>query len=637
MCWINGFFLAGKQQIKNAANNIADMNEAIRHRGPDDAGILTHEIPEWVVGLGHVRLSIVDLSPAWHQPMSYTKENGAFSDDFQQELLAHNSDSPKVIFNGEIYNFQDIKAELEDLWYFFATKSDTEVLLASYKEWGEDCVKKFNGMRAFVIYDPEKKSIFCSRDILWEKPFYYFWDGKKFIFSSEIKGILTHDIPRAINSEAVDFYLTTGYIPAPWSIYNDIFKLPARHSLRIDLKKKVLSRRAYYDFPSYKPEFDKKKLISEWKKILEDSVKIRMFADVPVGAFLSGWLDSSSVVWEMTKFVRKDNLHTFSIGFEGKYDETPFINEVKTAFGTQHHHAYFTEEEFEKILPTISEYYDEPFGDYSNFPTMFVSQLARKEVTVALSGDGGDEIFGGYTMHQVAAQMSLIHMLPRAMRKFLHFVTPKTKNNLSTLSKLKEALRVSLLPKERFHGEIWGSTLYKPPVYQRRAEQKLAELLKVNDGNFIQSMIDFDLYYNTLADNFLTKVDRASMSVALEVRAPFLDPRFIAYAHTIPTSRKVNFRKTKILMREIIKDIVPEKIVNRGKKGFEPPIDKRILQEQYMDEIEHWVELLHQKGILSKDWNDFYTEKVMKQNNIIYNVYKIRMFLLKKWFTTYYK
>jgi asparagine synthase (glutamine-hydrolysing) len=245
------------------------------------------------------------------------------------------------------------------------------------------------------------------------------------------------------------------------------------------------------------------------------------------------------------------------------------------------------------MIDDISFYYDEPFADYSNFPTRFVCELAKKDVTVSLSGDGGDEIFGGYMMHQVGAQMTIIRKLPKFLRQLLYYIAPQTANNLSIFSKIKEAFRVSLLPPQKFYANVGGSTLYKPEIYKKWSEEKFIELLKATHGNFTQAMIDFDLFYNTLADNFLVKTDRASMAQPLEIRSPFLDIRWIERGRKTPTKRKVNACKTKILMREIIKNIVPQEIIHRGKQGFQPPIDTWILQEKYIQEIDSGVEELY--------------------------------------------
>lgn len=640
MCGINGF-IKSHLPPEEARGLLQNMNTSIKHRWPDDEGSFVENINWKTLGFWQVRLSIIDLSPAGHQPMFYDKALWASNDAF----IKHENKNLTIIFNGEIYNYQEIKEELLEKGYTFSTHSDTEVMLASYEEWGTDCVNHFNGMWAFCIFDKEKDTLFCSRDRLWKKPFYYYFDGKEFIFSSELKGILEHKelhINRKanINPEALDFYFTTGFIPAPWTIYKDIQKLESSHSLelRITDKELQIKKYRYYEIPEYRPINDKKALIEEWKKLLEDSTKIRMFrSDVPVWAFLSGWLDSSSVVAEMTKWTEKTKLHTFSIGFEGKYDETEYINIVKDAFGTNHHHKYFKEEDFENMIENIYHFYDEPFGDFSNFPTMFVSKLARENVTVSLSWDGWDEIFGWYLMHQIGAQMDFIRLIPRFIRQVLFIITPKTANNLSIVSKLKEAFRVSLLPKEQFYSEASGTSVYKPTVYKKWTEEKLSEILKKCHGNFTQALIDFDLLYNTLSDNFLVKTDRASMSQGLEIRSPLLDYRFIEYSRKIPVKWKTNIFKTKILMREIIKDIVPWAILKRGKQWFTPPIEKWILGGEYIREIESGIEMLHAEWILDENWYDFYKNKVLSENNLMFNVYKIKMFLFIKWYNIWIK
>lgn len=611
------------------------MNESLHHRGPDDRGIFVDKYKNWGIAFWQDRLSIIDLSLAGHQPMFFLKTHGAWNEN-------HNPQSDyelTIVFNGEIYNYLDIKQELEALWYIFSSHSDTEVLLASYHAWWESCVERFNGMWAFCIYDKQKSLFFCSRDRFGKKPLYYHQTATDFLFSSELKGIISHE-DLTINQEgnldpeALDFYFTTGNIPAPYTIYKNVRKLEAGTNLLISIKGDVISKeiKRYYVLPPFSPSLDKSWLITEWRELLEDAVKIRMFsADVPVWAFLSGGLDSSSVVAEMTKFTEKQNLHTFSIGFEGKYDETPYINIVKEAFGTNHHHEYFKEEDFRKLLGDIYYYYDEPFADYSNFPTLFVSQLARKYVTVALSWDGGDEVFGWYMMHQIAAQMSFLYRIPRFLRKIFYVVIPKIGNELSLLSKLREALRISFFPKEDFYAELGWSFLYRPDIYKTWTRERLKWLLERNNGNFTQSIIDFDLLHNTLGDNFLTKVDRASMSQSLEVRSPFLDYRFVEYARKIPTKWKVNQRKNKILMRDIIRGIVPDTIVNRGKQGFEPPIKEWILSEEYLKEMKDSVIELERRGVLSSEWATFYRQTVLSSYNQAFTVYKIRLFLLMKW------
>jgi asparagine synthase (glutamine-hydrolysing) len=518
MCGINGF---------NFLNNmlIQQMNDAIKHRGPDDSGIFADNN----VTLGHQRLSIIDLSSAGHQPFVYNHKN--------RKVV--------IVFNGEIYNFQEIKMELEVKGYKFFSKSDTEVLLASYLEWGYECVNHFNGMWAFVIYDVNNKIFFCSRDRTGEKPLYYYNQKEKFIFSSELKGILASndDIAREdnIDPEALGLYFSLGFIPAPYTIYKNIYKLEARQNLIFDLKDKSIRKWYYYEIPEYKPIYDKRKLIEEGRALLKDAVRLRLISDVPVGAFLSGGLDSSAIVGEMSTFVELKNLHTFSIGFEGKYDETPYINLVKNYFGTIHHHAMFTEKDFEQLINIYAWIYDEPFGDFSGFPAYDVSKIAKHYVTVVLSGDGGDEIFGGYLNHIIGKRMELIRKLPKWLRAAGARIP--VRNNLdSSISSyaLKKAFKISLSPHEQFYAMSMGEDVLKTEIYKNWTIEKLKYCYEKSGGSLAETLRLYDLLYNTLSDHYLAKVDRASMANAIETRWSFLDHRFIEFAQKIPSEWKVD-------------------------------------------------------------------------------------------------
>lgn len=644
MCWITwGIFRNKELDVVHTC--MTDMSAAIAHRWPDaqwytifaswDIWISSENEPLHI-WLAQLRLAIIDLSPAGEQPMYYHKDVGAFSKWYNAQYIdTHASQSLRIVFNGEIYNYQEIKDTLLSAGYIFATKSDTEVILASYLAYGESCVQRFNGMRAFTLYDPHQSKVFCSRDRLGKKPFYYAFSEHGFLFSSELKWILASNLLPArthehLDKEALDLYFNLGYIPSPRSIYKDIKKLPARHTLTISLPTLTHTISSYYDLPAYAPEYNKQELIAEWKELLADAVNIRMFtSDVPVGAFLSWWLDSSSIVGEMTKRVDKEKLNTFSVGFEWTYDESEYITIVKDAFGTTHHHVYFTQKDFDSLLSDIPYFFDEPLGDPSVFPTYMVSQLAKKDVTVSLSGDGGDEMFGWYPLHQAAYYIGLFRSTPRFLRRLLLAITrlfPSSSSPFSRMGKIAEACRLSLAPKEQFFAKLLSDVIYRSPTYITRTTDRLRELLALNGWAFAQSIIDFDLFYNTLADNFLTKTDRASMAHALEVRAPFLDWRFVAFTRKIPISWKVNFSQTKVLLREIIKDIVPETIVRRGKQGFTPPIEKRILQDKYIQEITQGIEDLFKEWILSPERYTFLCEKVLTSHEQSFNVYKIRVF-----------
>lgn len=618
MCGICGFNWED-EQLGGA------MTQTLRHRGPDDEGAFSGPS----VSLGQTRLSIIDLSPAGHQPMFYDKKTGACSQTHHPENIkdAH----VVIVFNGEIYNFQDLKAELEAKGYAFSTKSDTEVIIASYLEWDTNCVKKFNGMWAFCIYDLNKKILFCSRDRIGKKPFYYYYDGERYIFGSELKAILKHDIKKEINKDAIDIYLTTGFIPSPLSIFNKVYKLEPRQSLLFDLKNKSISKHYYYQIPKYKPTYDKKRLIQKCRALLKDATRLRLIADVPVGAFLSGGLDSSSVVASMAAYTDLNKLHTFSIGFEGKYyDESEYIKIATNFLKTRHHQKYYHEQDFEKMLDKISYYYDEPFADDANFPTYDVSSLARQYVTVSLSGDGGDEIFGGYFFHKIASRLAALRAFPRFIRRAALKVLPKT-DSATLFGLSREVIKMSLLPPEDLYTGLRSEVIYKPVAFKKWTREKMKEMLDSCNGDIREAIIRYDLFCNTLGDNFLVKVDRASMAHALEVRCPFLDYRFIEIESQIPSKWKTSPFKTKILMREILKEILPKEITYRGKQGFTPPLQDWIQREKYEQIIKEGLLELYNENIISKDWVDFFEHNVLKSRNTIYQNYKIRLLLLLKW------
>jgi len=595
MCGINGFNFADPELI-------GKMNQVVSHRGSDDQG--------WYVGggvsLGHVRLSIIDVGPAGHQPMFYDPVNGGFSSAHQAEIQADGALA--IVFNGEIYNYRELRLELRRQGYVFSTQSDCEVILAAYREWGFDCVRHFNGMWAFAIHDPGRAIIFCSRDRLGVKPLYYYHHQGRFIFSSELKGILQHPglVPNGaagLNQVAVDFYFSLGFIPAPLSIYHNVFKLEARQSLVFDLHQGRIDHLWYhYDFPEYVPEKRRKVLLDQGRQLLYDAVRLRLIADVPVGAFLSGGLDSSAVVSSMRDFTALDRLHTFSIGFEGKWDETRYINIAREAFGTIHHHRYFTEDDFHNLGDTWSHLYDEPFTDHSGFPTYVVSRMAREQVKVVLSGDGGDEIFGGYNRHRVAARLGLARrVIPEYLRRgaFALIGRVKRDSDSSLPGKARELFRLSLGSPEEYEASIYSDNRYLPVAVVEWYRERYRELLARYP--FEEAVIKFDLFFHTLSDRFLTKVDRASMGNALEVRSPFLDHRFIEFSARIPTVWKADALHTKGLFREMIRDLVPVDIRRRRKQGFTPPIAWWLLRDRDTQKaISDSLEKLYRGALISE-------------------------------------
>lgn len=554
------------------------MNEAIAHRGPDGSGVYIGD----GVALGHRRLAIIDTSEAGVQPMRYSKKTGALRTSGPDGL----SDAAETIisFNGEIYNYLELRTELEELGYVFTTETDTEVILAAYAAWGKDCVQRFNGMWAFCIYDKAGKELFLSRDRLGVKPLYYYQTDTEFLFSSEIKGLLASSgvFNRAqnINREAVELYFSLGYIPAPHTIYKHVYQLQPAHNMVVDIATGESEQNQYWELPDHDPIYDKQLLLSSGKELLDSATSLRMRADVPVGAFLSGGLDSTSVVAAMQHHTSLDKLHTFSIGFEGTYDESDYIEIARTAFGTIHHHQYFTKSDFKEQLHAFAEIFDEPMSDHSGFPTQMVSGMAREHVKVALSGDGGDEVFGGYASHILGARIDLLRRLPGSIRRLLALLPVGKKGGKLSLRSFVLACRLTLNAPEHFVAEaMFGDTL-RTDIAKKWLREAFSVSYVKSGGSFAEALRIFDVLFNTLPHKYLTKLDRASMHHSLEVRSPFLDYRFYEYAQTIPTSWKVNILKAKLLLGELVKGDVPDAIISRKKQGFEPPVYQWLQDEE---------------------------------------------------------
>lgn len=610
MCGINGFNFLDKGIIKS-------MNHCIGYRGPDGSFCYSDDN----ISLGHVRLSIIDLSNAGAQPMTY--------DHLNRKLY--------IVFNGEIYNYIELKNSLVLLGYNFVNHTDTEVIMAAYLEWGEKCVEKFNGMWAFCIYDFNQKILFCSRDRLGEKPFYYFYKNNQFIFSSELKAILKHtdlNLNRYDNldKEAIQLFFSLGYIPAPLTIYNNVYKLEAGHNIKINIEGNGFLKYSYYKVPQPKFIFSREDLVNSGKELFEDSVRLRMRSDVSVGAFLSGGLDSSAVVGEMKNFTSLENLNTFSIGFESKkHDESEYINIAKDYFNSRHHHHIYNESDFNLTWPFYSEIFDEPFGDYSSFPSYSVCKMAAENgIKVVLSGDGGDEIFGGYPIYNTGYILEKLYKLPIITRKIMLSIADKAKNIDLRLIKLKELLRLSLYDKKDFYSQLFAADRYKPVSYQKWTSERLTEALDLSNNNLSEGLRIHDLLTNTLSNNYLVKVDRTSMANSIEVRSPFLDYRFIEFSQQIPTHYKVGIVENKILMRDIIKGLVPEKIINRNKMGFTPPIHDWLYNSISTSEFVRYAEFLKD---FSLELYEFY-EKILKSEIKTYmrDFYMIKLVIFGRWF-----
>ncbi len=561
MCGIAGF--TQFHNMQGTAENLVSMGTAMFHRGPDAGGeYLTDK-----VGLCHRRLSIIDLSQAGNQPM-------------------HSADQRyTIVFNGEIYNFLSLKEELIQKGYHFRTHTDTEVLLILYKELGLDMLHKINGMFAFAIWDTHNDSLFIARDRIGKKPLYYFNHKGELIFGSELKSLLTMpQVPRKLRLDAVYDFFAYQYVPDPKTIFQDIYKLDPGHYLLAT--KNGIEKKQYWDV-SFNTAFEENesKLKRQLQDILEASTKRRMIADVPLGAFLSGGVDSSGIVAMMAKNV--DNpVTTCSIGFdEKKFNETEFAKIVAEQYGTLHHELTVHEDVAENLSHIVS-FFDEPFADPSLVPTYFVSKLAKEKVTVAIAGDGGDEVFAGYEKYSVdAIENKLREKFPRWLRKWIFpmMASIAGKFNFIVFRKAKSLLTsLSVDPAMGFYisnsmitDETWrrlATDEVKQQLGDYHPSAQTIERYQKADGPDHLSKILYTDMKTYLPGGILVKVDRMSMANSLEVRAPILDYEVLEFAAQIPSNLKFNQGEKKYLLKEAFKEYLPDDILYRKKMGFSVPL-----------------------------------------------------------------
>ena len=537
------------------------MTRTMLHRGPDDEGYFV----EKNIGMGMRRLSIIDLKTG-KQPIS--NEEGTAT----------------VVFNGEIYNFRELREELEKKGHRFETNADTEVIVHAYEQYGTDCPKLFNGMFAFSLWDSERQQLFIARDRLGIKPLYYHLGKDVFVYGSELKAMLPAGIPTEIDLEAVHHYLGYEYVPAPRTIYKSVCKLLPGHSLVFDATKHTITVQKYWDCRYDAKEHSEERIIEELLKSLKDSVRVRLVSDVPLGAFLSGGIDSSMIVGLMSGLM-DEPVKTFSIGFaDASYNELPHARKVAELFATDH-----TEKTVEpdavKMTQELVRYFDEPFADTSALPTYLVSQLARTKVTVSLSGDGGDELFAGYERY-VASSLSRFYsrMLGRPLSGILPPVGKK-KGLVNMLQRFNEGL---LLPEKARHmrwqyfmSPALASALYTPKL---RAAVRSLDWFEPVNRYYLSQMhrLDREQYSDLklyLPDDILVKVDRMSMASSLEARVPFLDHRFVGLAMTLPQSMRLSGLTTKYILKKAARRILPRDIVNRKKEGFSIPVKNWLRHE----------------------------------------------------------
>jgi len=621
MCGIAGFIGKGSEET------LREMINCIVHRGPDYQGYYYSDN----IALGHARLSIIDLSPEAHQP------------------FFNNNRSLAIIFNGEIYNFLELKKDLEKTDnYIYRTRSDTEVILNLFEKYGENFLGKLNGMFAIAIYDFQKQRLLLARDRMGKKPLYYSVVNNNIIFCSELKALLKHPLINAdLNLESLYHYLTFEYVPSPDSIINNIKKIePA--SFLIWENGKIQKNEKYWktNFKTSEIGFEEAK--ESLNILLEDAVKSRLVSDVPLGIFLSGGLDSSTIAYYAARNSTK-KIKTFSIGFEDKsYDESEYAQKVAAFLGTDHYTQILTPKHTLELIPEILKNTDEPFADPSIIPFYLLSKFTRQKVTVALGGDGSDELIAGYPTFISHRFINIFRYMPlkNALLSLMNLFPPSD-INISTDFKIKQFLRGFSENKNSIHTLWLGAFLPKekkkllqPEIYDKIVNKNIEAIERYNLDVESESFYNRTTYtyYNTyLLDDILVKVDRASMMNSLECRSPFLDYRLVDFFNSLPRSYKLNGLKTKFILKDLMKDKLPEEIVFRSKKGFGIPVSSWLrneLKDLCCDLLS--PEYMKNQGIFQPDFVEkLKMEHFSKKRNNRKLLWTLMMFQI--WYKTYLK
>jgi len=562
LCGIIGF--VSKDGRLPSRVHLEAFRDKLKHRGPDDAGMWLSA--DGRVALGHRRLAVIDLSPAGHQPM--VSEEGRYA----------------IVFNGEIYNFRALRSELRRQGFHFRSDSDTEVMLAAYQAWGEACLDRFNGMFAFVLYDRgddvTPPSLFFARDRAGKKPFYYFYDGQHFEFASELKAISRSD---EVSLIALNYYLALGYIPGEQCFVEGVKKLPPAHAGRLDLNTFGLSIRRYWQLPPNRPDpgVDGETLADEAGAILHDAVGLRLISDVPLGVLLSGGLDSSLVAAVAAR-QSAQAIKTFTLSLPGsKLDEAPYAQCVASHFATEHHVLELPQpalSDLDELAPLI----DEPLADSSLIPSYLISKLTRQHVTVVLGGDGGDELFGGYSDYPLAlATQKQLGWVPRPLLGWV--------SHLAGLlpAGVKGRNRLASLRGGPLEQQIWGTPYFdialRKRLFNHDQLQQLGDQIEAPErfllnvfrtGSDAVDCMTRAHFGSILPDDFLVKVDRASMANSLEARTPFLDYRLVEFAFArIPSAWKVCRGETRRVEQILAKRLLPPQLDIKRKQGFSIPLD----------------------------------------------------------------
>src|SRR3989344_5155948 len=588
MCGIAGFNWSDRKLIKR-------MSNVMSYRGPDDSG----EYIDKYVSLGHRRLSIIDLSKLGHQPM-FNKDK-----------------SIAIVFNGEIWNYPQLKIELESKGYKFKSNSDTAVIIHGYTDYGEKICSILDGMFAFAIWDSKKRKLILARDKIGKKPLYYYFDNKKLIFASEIKSILEHNIMREINLDCLSDYLILRYSPDGITMLKEIQKLPAGSyavfsSGKLDIKK-------YYYLPNFKARHTEDQKKADW--IISESIRKRLISDVPIGVFLSGGLDSSAIVAYMSKFTK--DIRTFSVGFSGSVDETKYARIVANKFRTKHKEIHL-DSDILRNLPEVIYHFDEPLADPAALPTFLLCREVSKHVKVALSGEGGDEVFGGYQTFNSIPYLKILHSMPFFIRKLL-FYPLKLASSFSKYPKKQILLLLSEISADNSVKNNFKRLFYFP--FNKEDKKQLLKNARINDSfdYFLNGGKTLDVsaqeyYFNEwLPNDLLMKADKMSMASSLEVRTPFLDKELISYFAGLSYKSKHN----RNFFRKIVSRYLPSSIMRKKKQGFTLPLSEWFSDKKNLFRLIPFIERLKKRGI----FDAVEIDKIINNPEVFRNDHKLWVLL----------
>ncbi len=594
MCGIIGFINHDTQ--RPADQHIARaMNEAIVHRGPDDEGFYFNQH----VALAMRRLSIIDVAGG-HQP------------------ICNEDQSIWVVFNGEIYNFPELRQRLIQQGHTLRTNSDTETIVHLYEEYGDELVQHLNGMFGFALWDIRKQRLLVARDRMGEKPLYFTQNNEAFVFASELKALLQHpSVERRLNLRALRKYLQYEFVPSPHTMFEGVWKLPPAH--RLIFERGAWRQERYWQlrYDDQRSSMSEADAVAELRDRLRAAVKLRLISDVPLGVLLSGGIDSSSMA-ALAAESAEGRVKTFSIAFEEKsFDESAYARMVAERLGTEHYEKRFTERDMLDLVPEIPRLLDEPLGDASLIPTFLVSRFTREHVTVALGGDGGDELLAGYPTYAAHRVAGYYNALPRFIRKRLIEPAvarlPVSTDNLSFDFKAKRFVQGASLPLGMRHTVWMGSydaalqrQLFKPDVIAAAPDEMVYDEVrpydKITNGNSIEAMMTLDATHY-LSECVLFKVDRASMAASLETRAPFLDHTLVEFVTRLPLRMKLRRLTGKYILKEAMRGRLPDAVIDRPKKGFGMPVAQWIkgdLRSLVRDTFTR--ERIHQRGLFNPDF-----------------------------------